>query len=124
MAARFGAYLDVLSGGRLKLEELDEKLNARLSSGPYELAGPYLSEGTKDTLLLAFRLAMLEHLFPEGGASAVFDDPLTDMDPGRQQRACGLIRQFARRNQVIFFTCDEKYRQMLGGNEQNAGFRL
>ena len=124
VAARFGAYLDVLSGGRLKLEELDEKLNARLSSGPYELAGPYLSEGTKDTLLLAFRLAMLEHLFPEGGASAVFDDPLTDMDPGRQQRACGLIRQFARRNQVIFFTCDEKYRQMLGGNGQNAGFRL
>ena len=63
-----------------------------------------------------FRLAVLEHLYPEGGAVAVFDDPFTDMDPVRVQEACRLIRKFSEKNQVIFVTCDGKYRELLGGN--------
>ena len=105
-----------LSDGRLELTGMGERFDTTLSSGDYALACDYLSEGTKDTVLLAFRLAMLKHLFPEGGGLAVFDDPFTDMDPARLSRACALIQEFARQNQVIFITCDEKYRNMLDGN--------
>lgn len=120
IADRFAEYLSILSNGRLKLHEMDEKLCTHLSSGDYELACEYLSEGTKDTVMLAFRLAMLVHLFPEGGGLAVFDDPFTDMDPQRLAKACELIRRFAEHNQVIFITCDDKYRKIFDGNVINV----
>ena len=96
--------------------DMDDKLNVKLVSGNYALSYDILSEGTKDTVSLAFRLAMLEHIFPEGGGLAIFDDPFTDMDPQRVAESCKLIERFAKNNQVIFVTCDEKYVNMLDGN--------
>lgn len=116
LAERFAEYLKQLSDGRLALTWMDEKLNTSLTSGNFALAVEYLSEGTKDTILLAFRLAMLEHLFPEGGGLAVFDDPFTDMDSERLRQACSLIQHFAKKNQVIFVTCNARYQEFLDAN--------
>ena len=75
-----------------------------------------LSEGTKETVSLAFRLAVLDHLFPDGGGVIVFDDPFTDMDAERTEESCKLIKECAKRHQVIFLTCREEYLPMLEGN--------
>lgn len=112
----FQEHLTALSGGGIRLNDMDEKLRSTMVSGHSRLTYTTLSEGTKDTISLAFRLAMLEHLFPDGGAVAVFDDPFTDMDPRRTAQACRLLQRFARRNQVLFITCDEKYTALLEGN--------
>lgn len=112
----FEKYLEGLSGGSIKLEGIDEELKTRIVSGTHRLNSDILSEGTKDTISLAFRLAVLEHLYPEGGAVAVFDDPFTDMDPKRTKEACRIIQKFAESNQVLFVTCDDKYEGMLEGN--------
>ena len=119
--SRFRDYLSVISGSGLKLEEMDDKMSVSLSSGIHAMTYDILSEGTKDTISIAFRLAMLEHLFPDGGGLAVFDDPFTDMDPERVQQACKLIGKFAENNQVIFITCDEKYTDYLSGKVQHVG---
>lgn len=91
-----------------------------LASGTRRLTYDTLSDGTKDTIALAFRLAMLEHLFPEGNGLAVFDDPFTDMDPGRVRQACRLVQKFAERNLVIFTTCDNKYEEIFGNGPVNV----
>ena len=114
--AHFQEYLTALTDGSLHLEDMDEKLHAAMVSGNSRLTYSTLSEGTKDTISLAFRLAMLEHLYPDGGAVAVFDDPFTDMDPRRTAQACRLLQRFAERNQVLFITCDDKYTGLLAGN--------
>lgn len=113
---RFKKYLDLISSGDLGLKSIDDKLNVEMASGTHKLTYNILSDGTKDTISLAFRLAMLEHLYPKGDGLAVFDDPFTDMDPKRVQQACKLIMEFAQNNQVIFLTCDEKYKDMMNGN--------
>lgn len=46
----------------------------------------------------------------------VFDDPLADMDNERAKQACTLIKECAKRHQVIFLTCHEEYLNTLGGN--------
>lgn len=66
----------------------------------------YLSEGTKKTLLLAFRLSVLDYLYPDGNGFAVLDDELIDMDPDRRKNAASLLKKFAEKNQVIMMTCD------------------
>ena len=111
----FREYLALLSDGHIALESLDEQMTGRFTSGCNRLTYENLSEGTKDTVALAFRLAMLRHLYPDGGGLAVFDDPFTDMDPARTEQACRLLREFAKNNQVIFVTCDEKYTTLLSG---------
>ena len=112
----FQENLSAMTDGGLRLENMDEKLHAAMVSGDSRLTYATLSEGTKDTISLAFRLAMLEHLYPDGGAVAVFDDPFTDMDPRRTAQACRLLQRFAQRNQVLFITCDDKYTGLLEGN--------
>lgn len=114
--AHFQDYLTALSDGTIRLNDMDEKLRSTMVSGKSRLTSSILSEGTKDTISLAFRLAMLEHLFPDGGAVVLFDDPFTDMDPRRTAQACRLLQRFAQRNQVLFITCDEKYTDLLSGN--------
>ncbi len=114
----FTRYLSMISDGKISSEFPDpEKLNMSIYSGNSLMDYGKLSEGTKETVSLAFRLAVLDHLFPDGGGVIVFDDPFTDMDADRTAQSCELIRECAKRHQVIFLTCKEEYAEMLGGNE-------
>ena len=114
--AKFREYLKIITAGTLQLEQMDEQMSVKLASGDNALTYDILSDGTKDTVSLAFRLAMLEHIFPGGDGLAVFDDPFADMDAKRVEQSCRLIGKFAENNQVIFVTCDDKYLSLMNGN--------
>ena len=115
---RFTHYLGIISGGRVSSEFPEaDKLNMNIYSNNKLLDYGKLSEGTKETISLAFRLAVLDHLFPEGGGVIVFDDPFTDMDADRTAQSCELLKECAKRHQVIFLTCREDYIDMLEGNQ-------
>lgn len=117
IADRFAYYLSFISDGRVSSEFPDEnKLNVSIYSNDRLLNYGKLSEGTKDTVSFAFRLAVLDHLFPDGGGVMVFDDPFTDMDADRTKQSCELIKECAKKHQVIFLTCKDDYADMLGGN--------
>lgn len=117
IADRFTQYLGIISGGKITSEfPQADKLNINIFSDNKLLDYGKLSEGTKETTSLAFRLAVLDHLFPDGGGIIVFDDPLTDMDAERAEQSCKLIKECAKKHQVIFLTCREEYVDMLAGN--------
>ena len=114
----FTHYLSFISGGKVSSEFPEaDKLNMNIYSDNKLLDYGKLSEGTKETVSLAFRLAVLDHLFPDGGGVIVFDDPFTDMDADRTAQSCELIKECAKQHQVIFLTCKEEYVDMLCGNE-------
>lgn len=118
IAAHFTHYLSIISGGKVFSEFPDpDKLEMNIYSDNKLLDYGKLSEGTKETVSLAFRLAVLDHLFPEGGGVIVFDDPFTDMDADRTAQSCELIKECAKRHQVIFLTCREAYLDVLEGNQ-------
>lgn len=75
-----------------------------------------LSKGTRQVILLAFRLAVLEFYYKEEGGVLVMDDVLLDMDPERREKAVRLLQDFAGRNQVIFTTCDPAMASLFDGN--------
>ena len=112
----FRKYLAFLSENGVTLASLGKKLDADIYSGDNRMTFELLSEGTKDTVALAFRLAVIKFLFPNGGGFVVFDDPFTDMDAERRARACSLLKEFAENNQIIFVTCDQNYADTLKGN--------
>ena len=117
IAHRFTHYLGIISGGKVSSDFPEaDKLKMEIYSDDKLLDHGKLSEGTKETVSLAFRLAVLDHLFPEGGGVIVLDDPFTDMDADRTARSCALIKECAKQHQVIFLTCKEDLLDMLSGN--------
>lgn len=116
IADSFAHYLSVISDGQISSEfPQADKLAMQVYSGERMMDYGKLSEGTKETVSLAFRLAVLDHLFPDGGI-IVLDDPFTDMDAERTAQGCELLKECAKRHQVIFLTCHEVYADMLQGN--------
>lgn len=116
--AAFDEYIRIITNNRVEIETFDGKSGAVLKSKDNSLkSSNLLSEGTKETLILAYRLAMLKFYYPEGNGCVVLDDILLDMDPERREKSVELIKAFARENQVIFTTCDPAIADMLGGNK-------
>lgn len=120
IAESFSKYLEIISEGRVSSEFLSqERIDIDVYSNDRRLDYDKLSEGTKETVSLAFRLAVLDHLFPNGGGVIVFDDPFSDMDASRTVQATKLIRECATRHQVILLTCKEDYAKMFNGKRIN-----
>lgn len=115
LANKFKDNLALISDKKVTSELADqEKLALSIASGDNDIDRFIkLSEGTKETVYLAFRLAVLDHLFPDGGGFIVLDDPLNDMDPERVKRSCELIKECAKRHQIIMLTCREDYSKLL-----------
>ncbi len=118
IAEHFTGYLSIISGGKVSSEFTEPgRLDMNIYSGNKTLDYGKLSEGTKETVSLAFRLAVLDHLFPNGNGVIILDDPLCNMDTDRTAQSCELIKECAKQHQVIFLTCREEYLEMLSGNK-------
>lgn len=117
IAEKFSEYLDRISGGVLATDLFTMSVpSPGIIRNGRALDFDKLSEGTKETVMTAFRLAVLEHLFPDGGGVMVLDDPFANMDSERCRRACTLVRELSEKHQIIFFTCRDEYREMLPGS--------
>jgi uncharacterized protein YhaN len=77
--------------------------------GPEEL-----SQGTTEQLYLCIRLGLVAEL-ARGGRSlpVVMDDVLVNFDDERAAAMAGVLRDFARDHQVLFFTCSSWTRDLL-----------
>jgi recombinational DNA repair ATPase RecF len=123
-----GAYLARITGGRYETLFIDpltlrvETVPARgdldvkggVSPAPERIGPDSVSQGARDQIHLAMRLALVE-LMSRGEPQPVFlDDPLVHFDPERRARALDLVREFAAKHQVVVFTCDPRYREAGG----------
>ncbi len=118
MAARFSENLKAITGGTVDSESANkDAVDVAVYSQNRHVRYATLSEGTKEAVSLAFRLAVLDHLFPNGGGVIIFDDPMTDMDTDRTAAACELLKAAGERHQIIFLTCREEYLPMLAGHK-------
>ena len=117
VADSFSKYLSIITDGKISTESNDdEKLDVSIYTGNKFVDFAKLSEGSKETIALAFRLAVLDHLFPDGDGAIVLDDPFTNMDADRTKKSIELIKECAKKHQVILLTCKEDYISELEGN--------
>ncbi len=108
---KVAAYAGVVTGSAYSPEPGDDPLRPErfVRTGGSGLPYVLLSQGTKDSLALAVRLALAETALGTGSAPFILDDPLVDMDPSRRAAAAGALSRFAEHHQVIVLTCHPEH---------------
>ena len=108
---RAGRYLGEVTRGRYDRIELgdpgDESFYLREPGGSTaRKVGEALSQGTKEQVYLALRLAIISHLDADRERLPLFmDETLVNWDAWRRDRAFGILERVAEERQVFIFTC-------------------
>lgn len=104
--SNFGEVLEELTG---KNSEFDIDTNFALSfkeAGGYRGSGLY-SAGMQSIFAVCMRIALAKSIFEGEEAFLILDDPFTDLDDEKLERAKGFIRKLAENYQIIYTTCHE-----------------
>ena len=108
---RAGEHLQAVTGGRY-----DQIGLADGGSGSFQLSGPAdvvprdvegsVSQGTREQVYLALRLAIVDHLDAGEETLPLFmDEVLVNWDAVRRDRALDLLEKVSKTRQIFFFTC-------------------
>ncbi len=117
MSTRLAGTLAAMTGGKHADVVMEGAVPVGLANGAGRpVSWDFLSAGTRDTLALALRLAMSSYFLGDADGFMLLDDPLVDMDPGRQRAAASALKEFAAAHQLIVFTCHPATAELLGGN--------
>ena len=111
LLVRASRYLSEVTRGRYDRIELgdpgDESFQLREpASTRTRKVGEALSQGTKEQVYLALRLAIISHLDADRERIPLFmDETLVNWDAWRRDRAFGILERVAAERQVFIFTC-------------------
>lgn len=114
LAPKTGAYLQALTLDRydeVRIEG-DLDISVRHPERPELYVKPDdLSQGARDQLYMAARLALIDLLFPKTYPPIFLDDPFFKFDPPRRHAAIELCKEIAKNRQLFLFTTSADYDQ-------------
>jgi DNA repair exonuclease SbcCD ATPase subunit len=112
LAPKMGSYLRALTldhYGEVRVEG-DLDITVRHPERPDVYVKPEeLSQGARDQLYMATRLALIDLVFPETNPPIFLDDPFLKFDPPRKGAALELYRKIAGDRQLFLFTTSADY---------------
>ena len=104
--------MSLVTEGRYADVFIHRDFSARIRTSDDTVAreAEYLSAGTLDLMYLAVRLAVCELALPEGeSCPLIIDDALVNLDESRFEQAMKLLREIAKKRQVILFSCRKTF---------------
>ncbi len=119
VAREAAAIFRRLTGGRYDEITLARDLTAkaRMAGDAVGWETDYLSEGARDQLYLALRLAVCRLALPtEEACPIVLDDAFVTFDRERMETALELLRDMAGERQILLFTCHEREYEYFADN--------
>ncbi|HCH28512.1 MAG TPA: hypothetical protein DEW35_03285 [Ruminococcaceae bacterium] len=107
-----------LTNGKYKTVNVNKSLQIEVeksdSFGMFESG--YLSTGTEDQAFLALRLAISEMIGDKESYPVFLDDALSNYDDTRTETAIDFLKEYAKKAQVILFTCHGKVSELAENN--------
>ena len=105
LKSNFAEYLSK-AGIRNDGVVLDSSLNISLESYGNMHSVMSESSGIRDIIYLCARFALIDALFENDRPCVVIDDVMNNMDEDKYENAMKMTEDFARKNQVIYLTCN------------------
>ena len=119
LAKRAAELFAELTGGRYDEITLARDLSARArrTGDAVGWETDYLSQGARDQLYLALRLAVCELVMPaEQGCPIILDDALAAFDSDRMGRALEVLKRTAAQRQILLFSCHRRESEYFAGD--------
>ena len=102
----FTAYADALSSFLGRKVSLDPQFKLTYEEAGAKQDYRHLSDGEKTVASLCLRMALADNLYAgKEQPPLILDDPLVHLDPDNLERAIALLREVAKRRQILCLTC-------------------
>lgn len=125
---RVSELLSRMTGGKYSKVLLgmnEDKMNLQLVVDQSVIpASAAFSKGTLQQLFLAFRLAVIEVLDPNGELPLVIDEGLVNWDDERRSATAALLSDLSKHRQIIVLTCHEMFASSFIKNHQAHSITL
>lgn len=108
-------YMKNLSSDGVEEILLGEDYSMKVRKDGALFPGEFLSNGAKDQLYLALRLAFIGHLFENGDVPIIFDDAFVQYDEKRREKVLKLLDE-ENLNQTLIFTCQGIDKKIMDNN--------
>ena len=92
---------------------IDREFNVKIRENGQTKSMNDFSRGTREIVLLCFRLALSELLYDGEIPFVIIDDAFVNYDEDNFVRATDLLKNVAERGQVIYFTCHKRTGNLL-----------
>ena len=113
----FNEYLSELTHRAYDIVQFQDGFDLQVSNAEKKsLPLRLLSSGTLDSVVIAFRLAVIRSLEVSNPVLTVLDDCLVNLDQKRKESAIHMIQRHAQEHQLIFVTCHEDVANLLEGH--------
>lgn len=116
--------LGKMTGGAYSGVYFDREMHfsTQREGDPSAHALEYLSEGARNQVYLAVRLAICSLVLPKDDpCPLILDDVLATFDDVRAKQTLRLLRELARERQILLFTCRSRERELLQQLEEEEG---
>ena len=102
----FVRYADALLGEKIGHVMLDRELHLFIDEQGAARDAASFSAGTVDGVMLCMRLALVDALFQKEQPFLLLDDPFVNLDDEATRRALSMLREIAKKRQVVYLTCN------------------
>ena len=102
----FVRYADALLGEKIGHVMLDRDLRLFIDEQGAARDAASFSAGTVDGVMLCMRLALVDALFRKEQPFLLLDDPFVNLDDEATCRALSMLREIAKKRQVVYLTCN------------------
>lgn len=103
----FERYINMLDNGFLGVIHMDVQLNVNVSAYGSQRSLDYFSTGYRDLIGIATRFSLVDALFENEKPFIILDDPFTNLDGEKLNKALRMIGEISKKYQIIYFVCHE-----------------
>lgn len=82
-------------------------LSVQVMSNGKTHSSDYLSNGYQDLVSLCARFALVDVIYRKEKPMIVLDDPFTNLDEEKTERALKLLQEIGKERQIIYYTCHQ-----------------
>lgn len=105
MIIGFNKYLSIIDDKALKTS-VDTNLDVKIEVEGSQKEIKNFSAGYKDLIYICMRFSLIDALYNDEIPFVVLDDPFVNLDETKTSKALKLMDEFAKKYQVIYFSCN------------------
>ncbi len=103
----FNKYLSKIAGGKLGTARIDVDLKVTITENSGSKDTDFYSKGYRNLFEICKRFALIDVLFTKEKPFIILDDPFSNFDKQKIEKALDLICKLSKEYQIIYLTCHE-----------------